>query len=444
MKSFYLIPVYILLIFSPVVSAETETVNSIIDDRRDILQYGIDDEVIELISKLKTEKENYLDDEILKIIENTINTDLKKAAFDLFLFTENYNAADAADLILRNYDEEAEGLVLICITYLQEIPEKMRVDTFFELIDVESDAISSAAIQAVGRSGYPEYIDILIEYFEDDNFEDFRKPAIITALGELKAKKAVSLLIEILEDTDSEKAWRWNACDALGKIGDPECLNALIDVLNSNDTILRSYAVNALKNFSNEQAVDILIESLRDSFWRVRVSAAKSLGELKIARAIPILIYKAKNDPEKNVKTQAIKALGEIGGNQAFSFLREYFVSEANASPLRLTAMEVLVSSDLKNSFEIINEVIVSEWEKEDSQILDYTCKTLSMTEEKGLNDLFMLFLSQPDSLNIKIYGIRGIRRNGLSLLKDEIEKLTDESVHRSIRREAVAALDEL
>jgi hypothetical protein len=52
--------------------------------------------------------------------------------------------------------------------------------------------------------------------------------------------------------------------------------------------------------------------------------------------------------------------------------------------------------------------------------------------------------LGHPSSINIKIYGLRGIRLNGFSGLKGEVEKLTGEETARPIRKLALSVMEEL
>jgi HEAT repeat protein len=259
----------------------------------------------------------------------------------------------------------------------------------------------------------------------------------------MRSEKSIDILIEILEDVDEEKSWRWTACEALGKIGSTDALAVIEQTMQDKDTYLRAYAVKALAGFDTAEVEDELIQSLKDSFWRVRVSAAEALGERKSKNAVNILIYKAKKDPENNVKVAAVKALGQIADADSMEFLRELFKKSTTVQSLRTVAAEIIIREDLKASLDTINVVLSEEWEKENSAVLSYTCKFLSKTEYSELEQIFERMLNHKD-LAIKIYGIRGIQLNGFTAQKERLESLTKEGVNNAVRKAALGALEQL
>jgi len=58
-------------------------------------------------------------------------------------------------------------------------------------------------------------------------------------------------------------------------------------------------------------AADALIGVLADEFWQVRLKAARSLGKMKVARAVPA-IGTCISHPQANLRKEAAAALGEI------------------------------------------------------------------------------------------------------------------------------------
>jgi len=88
--------------------------------------------------------------------------------------------------------------------------------------------------------------------------------------------------------------------------------------------------------------------------------------------------------------------------------------------------------------------LIEREWDKEKPIMLDYLCKQLSTTRDKSLSDLYRKMLSHPKLINLHLYGLRGIRLNGLSGLKEDVEKLTDKKYARSVRQLAQSVLEQL
>lgn len=103
-------------------------------------------------------------------------------------------------------------------------------------------------------------------------------------LGELDGEKAIKVLINVLGD----KNWRVikAAINSLVEIGQP-ALDPLIETLETEVEVpKREYAAKALGLLGNSQAVEPLIEALKDEDENVRDKAAQALGEIRDERAI--------------------------------------------------------------------------------------------------------------------------------------------------------------
>jgi HEAT repeat protein len=413
------------------------------EDRRDVLNYGIDSEIISLIADLKDEENKILSPNVADIYADTLNPDIMKVAVDYFISIDYSDAVPAAEEIIENWEDENFNTLSSALRYISEYPNDNSEDLISVLIDHENKSLASAALAAIGKCGSEKTADLLLDNLDDDDYPEELKPSLIRALGDMKSEGAIDTLIEILDDIDEEKSWRWTACEALGKIGHPDAMPAIENALLDKDTYLRSYAIKALAGFDEDGVVNTLIQALRDSFWRVRVSAAESLGERKSTEAVGILIYKAKKDPENNVKVAAVKALGEIGGTESFDFLRQLYAKSTTVLSLRSKAAEILVEKDLQASIDSIKKVIAEEWEKETSAVLSYTCKYLSKAENPALKEFFSKMLDHND-VAIKIYGIRGIQLNQVAEQKERIEALTEEGINNAVRKAALSALENL
>lgn len=88
-------------------------------------------------------------------------------------------------------------------------------------------------------------------------------------------------------------------------------------------------------------------------------------------------------------------------------------------------------------------KTIEKDWEDPDSRLVERVCHMLSQQESPKLRDPFDAMLSHP-SFVIRIYGVRGIARNGFQDLRADLRALTAKGVHRSLRSTAVAALETL
>ncbi len=423
-----------------------EDIKSLKDERLETIQYGIDTQVIDLLKILETEKNYEFNSDLLELLKSSTNSRLDQNIIGLFQKAEDDSAVEYAYKQLEEDYNLRDNIKVVYLNYISKYQTTEISEYLLSLIDVESNAISIAAITALGLSELDNIIPTLIEYLEDSLFDSLRKPSIIESLGKLKATEAIEILSDIATDIYSDdKSLRWRAVVALGDIGSPESLPVLKSLYSDDDPNLRNNTITALKNYPTEEVTNLLIQGLKDSFWKVRVNAATSLGELKIKKAVPILIYKSENDPDtRNVKSASLTALGEIGGTKAFDFIRKLYQNERADIGLRSIAIGILAEKDLSHSLKTIEKVMEDEWGKDKPLILDYTCKVLSTTKSSSLKDLYSKMLLYEESINLKLYALRGIMLNSISSMKPEVEKFTTEESQGNVKKLALDVLKSL
>ena len=438
----------LLLTFSLTLTADEteEEIKSLREERLETIMYGIDTQVTELIAKLEEEKNFDFNEELLNLLESSSNSRLEVSIIKLFKIADDDSAVDYIFKELQENYNLSDDIQVSFMNYIADYQTGEISEYFLELIEEESNTISIAAITALGKSDLDNTIVTLIEFLDDSLFDDLRKPAIVESLGKLKAEEALEILSDIATDIYTENSsLRWRAVVALGEIGKEESLTVLKSLFSDTDPYLRNYTITALKHFPSKEVEDLLIQGLKDSSWRVRVNAAESLGELGIKDSVPILIYKAENDPDiRNVRSASVRALGEIGGSKAYDFIRKLYKNERSDIGLRSISISILAEKDISNSIKTIKSVFDKEWDKDKSSILDYTCKVLSTTNNSTLKDLYARMLTYDTTLNLKLYALRGIRLNSLNSFKDEVESLTSEETTNVIRKLAIDVLGEL
>lgn len=156
----------------------------------------------------------------------------------------------------------------------------------------------------------------------------------IEVLGKINNPDAVEPLIQALKD----EYWgvRWYAVRALGKIGEP-AVGGLIQALKNRFEDIPREAAEALGKIG-EPAVESLIKALDDKDEYTRGKAAVVLGEIGTKKAVVPLIN-ALSDKDKYVRKTASQALGKIGDPKAvdplIKALREKGVRRSAASALK-------------------------------------------------------------------------------------------------------------
>jgi HEAT repeat protein len=178
----------------------------------------------------------------------------------------------------------------------------------------------------------------------------FVRMGALRALKELRCKDTLKPALEALQDADA--AVRVQAIGVIGFLKLEESIPALTALINDPDAHVRRASVSALAfsqlkpaaetitralkdadwmvremaaetlglNVNGSLAADQLIACLADEFWQVRLKTIRSLGRMKIERAVRP-IGNCINHDQANLRKEAAAALGEIAHPDGEAFL---------------------------------------------------------------------------------------------------------------------------
>lgn len=408
--------------------------------RRDTLRYGIESEISDLLRTLDSEKEGKFNDDILALFRSSRNNKLRLSILDFFSSLEWKGAeSEALDLVAAR-DRNDQALVVAALSYLAQIRSKAALEYASAIMKDEDKKLLPGVIKLIGRAGGPEEEDLLLGWMATDSATDDLKQGAMRALGDLGSRKAVEKLRKLAEDGLQGKANRMTACDALGKIGDPAAIPSLVMAANGDDPNVRSSAVSALASFRDAEALAAIQGALRDSVALVRIAACKACAKLKLAEAVPAIIYKATNDPEKAVKTEAMKSLADLGGSESFAFLRTYLETAKNDTTLRILAFGLLLRKD-PGAVGALKERLAAEGkEKDRSLYTSFVREIANSPDTPWALPLVQILFSDSDYL-IRVGGLEWAKRNKGPEIRAELERLASKDPSDFIRKRAAEIL---
>lgn len=128
------------------------------------------------------------------------------------------------------------------------------------------------------------------------------------------APPTVKSAVAALDSTNAEE--RRQALKSLAQMNHPAAYAALVGAIQHPMRDVRVDAAFLLTKETNHQeraAVPGLLDALHDDDPRLRAAAAKSLGEIGDATAVPELLRSMNTDPDGNIRWQASGALSKIG-----------------------------------------------------------------------------------------------------------------------------------
>lgn len=415
-----------------------------LEKRRDVIRYGIESELLELVTDLQTEKEDALNPDLLTLLQETRSPRLREALLKFFAAREWPGAVSAAAGILDGRDKEPALSVSAALGYLSAVKAREGIPEAREILEARETKYLSPAIRLLGRAGGAEETELLLGLYKSDDATDALKEDVIQALGEIRAQAAVDSLEATLDDTAGRKAARMYSAEALGKIGDPRALPALVRAANGEDPQVRGTAVAALASFKGPEAEGAVVQALRDSVPAVRLAAVKAAASLSIRAAEPFLRFRARNDPDRKVKDESIKALGTLGGRENLDFLRDLLQDPKVEVPSRAAAFSVLLERNPEGSRGDLEKALAAEAASKDTSLLKAFQRALVQGTDKAAAPLVEVYLLRSPDFGTRIAGIDWVRRNKVGSLRSAVAALAETDKVESVRTRAAAALAEL
>ena len=187
------------------------------------------------------------------------------------------------------------------------------LDRGFESEDIELVQSAKEAVSKIGS----ENIKDLINALQDKSRHKMTRVMIAKRLGDLKSVEAIKPLSVIHEDQTEPKEVRYSTAAALGKMKNNEALDSLLKVFSNKEEKehnLKYVIAIGFRDNKELNAVDALIQALKDDDSMLRFKAAQVLGELKVKESIGALEEALKNDPNKTVRQMAAMSLEAITG----------------------------------------------------------------------------------------------------------------------------------
>ena len=176
-----------------------------------------------------------------------------------------------------------------------------------KMLNHRSAHVQAAAAKALARGGLTA-VSPLVDVLKRG--DELVRIHAAQSLGQINSPLAVPALINALSDT--VRTVRLEAAWALGQIRSPLACTALATRLTDVDLSVQSQAAQSLKNIGYP-CLPALSEMLKSPSSDTRTIAARTLGQMGIDEAVPLLIEVLSNDAFPHVRCNAAAALGEIG-----------------------------------------------------------------------------------------------------------------------------------
>jgi HEAT repeat protein len=419
--------------------------------RRDIIRYGIDSEINDLVKALTTEKEGRYNAELFALLQNSRSPKLRATILDFFASIEWDGAEKLALGLIDDRDNQDADLVGSGLSYLAAIRSKEALRLSDAIIKEDNKKLLPALVRLMGRAGGAAEEELLLGWFDGDSATPALKEEAIKALGDIGSAKAAERLGKLIVDSTAGKAARMYACASLAKIKDGGSVGSLVKAANDADPNVRTAAIEALGAFAGdkehgESASTAIAEALRDSYAKARIAACKAAVAGDVLQALPFLRYKAQSDPEKAVRIEACRSLaalgaGAKGAEDPFAFLRERLEDKKEDATIRSLCFGLLARYDPAGSLAVLEARLKAEAAEKERGLYTALAREISNADKAPeIGRLALVLLSDKDYL-IRVAAIEWIRKNKAEDMKAELERLAKDDPSDLIKKRAADAL---
>ena len=198
-------------------------------------------------------------------------------------------------------------------TVLGELRQAWATRMLAEGLGQERGELRQPAVAALGRTGDPAMAAEIVPFVNTRGLVF----ASLEALGDLGNPDGASAVESMA--ANAEPVVRAYAAAALWKLGRKDAAVAIVnELVHSSDPTIRRVLADQLGSVDDPDAWGHLVALAADSNKEVRVEALRAIGE----RARPELdaaLREAAGDPEYEVSTIALTALGRIGDAESLS-----------------------------------------------------------------------------------------------------------------------------
>lgn len=323
------------------------------EKRRETILFGTDSEILSLVQNLIANDDPRYSDELYDVFENSRSPAAREKILEYFAKFEDPCLEDYAVTILNDPYDEKNSTVEQAFRYVAAVKTEAAVPAVVALLESENESYFLPALTTLGEIGGEAEAKYLVEFLERADLNTSQRQQLMRVLGKLQALETWESLVEIAQDEGENGFVRAYAAEAIGAMKKAESVEILSKLFESSDPNLRCYVIKGISNFDTDEAKQLVIQGIKDSQYKVRLEAISAAEKMKISQAVPYLIYRAKNDSEKQVKNKAYEMLAKLGTSEADSFLLEQLSDKKSSDTVKYTIAEILLKHTKTDRAEI-------------------------------------------------------------------------------------------
>jgi len=424
-----------------------ESINSNEDwqSERDIIYYGLESEIINLIKELKVKEKDALNEDLVKLFNETRLSSIRTAILDFFGSTTTPLLNEEVLKKLESIEDQKNTEMKALLYYVSQNKVEATKPFLHSIIEQKSEEYLVEALNALGKIGSEDDGAFLIDFYENIDVEDEKKEniikeAILKSLDGIAPPESLDFFLNIIEDAGEGIMIRSYAITALSNIKNDDVLEKLISIYSSSEPHLRLASIKALSKFEGEDAKRTITEALRDSYYKVRLEAINGIKEGD-ERAIDYLLYRGKKDPELSVKLVAIEKLTQLHSSKANEELVKMFNNDKVATSIRVKIADGLLKNDFDSIFSDVERISIEATKSEKDKILRQELgKVIAKIKNERTSNIAEVYLMASDALT-KSLGLDMFSINRYSSLLPIIKEMSEDKKMGALQKRALFLL---
>ena len=273
-----------------------------------------------------------LDDSAASLIAADLDSKSITVSRQAIFHVAEAGGKQAFALLEKALSSQDENLRTFASRALKKINGGRALELIEKALADSSDRVRLCAVEALGRVGGAKASALLTKSLADPSVivRWSAALALASAEGAEGTEKVLMLLDKALDDPDNDVR-QYAAC-GLANLNGKKALPLLEKAIADKDTQVRSDAIHALglMDIDEDSAMALLEKTLEDPRSNVRYNAALMLGYLGGEKA-RVLLEKALASNDLQVSRIAAEGLGMIGGDKAFAALETALASPVAA-----------------------------------------------------------------------------------------------------------------
>lgn len=426
---------------------DVETVLDEGEEKKTLILYGLESDVIDLIKELKEKEDDRFNDELVNVFYNAKSPVLKASIIDFFA-SRHLNSLDSFVLeMLDSIDDYRTSEINALLYYVGENQLKKATPYILSIIENEKFEFAEGAIKALGKIGGEKEALALIEFYQnatldDDKKEVIIKESIIRALENIAFSDCLDFLLEVVENENENVVLRSLAVSALSKIQSSDVFEKLVGLYYSQEPLIKVAAIKAISKFDTDEARKLIIQACKDSQYKVRFEAINSIN-FNSDNVCEYLLYRAKTDPEMSIKTLSIEKLVSLNCNMADSWLLKTFNDENASMALRVKIAKELLENRLEFIIKDVERVALEAVSSPKYKKLAFELgRIIAKIKTDSTSRIAESYIKDKDVL-IKTLGLDMFSLNKYPSVIPFVEQIKDDPKAGALQKRAISLLKE-